>query len=106
MEHDKGFTGTIGRTVAESTSSWANAAPPARPNVVVVLLDDVGYSQFGCYGSAIETPALDGLAAGGIRYSNFHVTPFCSPTRACLLTGRNHHAVGMGRVSNLSLIHI
>lgn len=101
MEHDKGFTGTIGRTVAESTSSWANAAPPARPNVVVVLLDDVGYSQFGCYGSAIETPALDGLAAGGIRYSNFHVTPFCSPTRACLLTGRNHHAVGMGRVSNM-----
>ena len=68
------------------------------PNVVVVLLDDVGYAQFGCYGSTISTPTFDRLAANGLRYSNFHTTALCSPTRACLLTGRNHHRSGMGRI--------
>ena len=70
-----------------------------RPNIVVVLLDDVGFSDIGCYGSEIATPAMDKLAAGGIRYSNFHVTPMCSPTRAALLSGRNPHAVGVGIVA-------
>ena len=64
----------------------------------MVLLDDVGYAQFGCYGSDIATPTFDRLAAGGLRYSNFHTTALCSPTRACLLTGRNHHANGMARI--------
>ena len=73
------------------------AAPPGEdaPNVVVILLDDTGFAQFGCYGSDIDTPNIDALAAGGLRFTNFHVTPLCSPTRAALLTGRNHHAVGM-----------
>ena len=65
------------------------------------VLDDVGYAEFGCYGSDIQTPALNSLAANGLRYANFHATPLCSPTRTCLLTGRNHHSVGMGRVAEM-----
>jgi arylsulfatase A-like enzyme len=66
------------------------------PNIVMIVLDDLGFAQLGSYGSDISTPAIDELATQGLRYSNFHVTALCSPTRACLLTGRNHHAVGMG----------
>ena len=62
----------------------------------MILLDDVGFAQLGCYGASIRTPRMDALAAGGVRYTNFHVAALCSPTRASLLTGRNHHAVGMG----------
>lgn len=76
-------------------------APPAgAPNVVLVVLDDVGFGHLGCYGSTIETPRLDALAAAGRRYNNFHTTAMCSPTRAALLTGRQHHAVGMGMISD------
>ena len=67
----------------------------------MIVLDDVGYADFGCYGSDIETPGLDNLATDGLRYANFHVTPLCSPTRTYLLTGRNHHSVGMGRVAEM-----
>ena len=70
------------------------------PNVVLILLDDTGFSHLGCYGSDLATPNIDRLAAGGLRYTNFHVTPLCSPTRASLLTGRNHHTVGMRSLSN------
>ena len=94
------FQGVAGRTLEDSTPWWPPlpAAPEGAPNVVVVLLDDVGYSQFGCYGSPMATPTFDRLAASGLRYSNFHTTALCSPTRACLLTGRNHHRNGMGRI--------
>ncbi len=68
--------------------------------MVVVLLDDTGFSHLGCYGSDLVTPNIDRLAARGLRYTNFHVTPLCSPTRAALLTGRNHHTVGMRAISN------
>ena len=77
-------------------------SPAGAPNVVVVVLDDVGFAQLGCFGSDIDTPVLDNLAAGGVRLANFHTTALCSPTRACLLTGRNHHSNGMGRVADLS----
>ena len=77
--------------------------PTVRPNVVLIVLDDVGFAQLGCYGSDIDTPVLDGLAAEGIRLTNFHTTALCSPTRACLLTGRNHHRSGMGRVADLAI---
>jgi arylsulfatase A-like enzyme len=70
------------------------------PNVVVVVLDDVGFAQLGCYGSEIDTPNLDRLASGGLLYANFHSTAMCSPSRACLLTGRNHHSVGVGAISH------
>lgn len=96
------FKGKIGRTVYESEPWWPESPMPAgKPNVVLVVLDDTGYSHFGCYGSNIDTPNIDKLAAGGLRYTNFHTTALCSPTRACLLTGRNHHAVGMRGVSNM-----
>ena len=70
--------------------------------MVLIVLDDVGFAQLGCYGSDIDTPVIDGLAADGIRLTNFHTTALCSPTRACLLTGRNHHRSGMGRVADLA----
>ncbi len=96
---------TIGRTIAESTPHWpAPPAPPGphgtAPNVLVVLFDDVGFSDFGCYGSPIRTPAIDALAAKGLCYTGFHTTAMCSTTRAALLTGRNHHAVGVGCLAN------
>jgi arylsulfatase A-like enzyme len=99
--HDR-FEGVINRTEAESTPWWATPPHPGEdaPNVVLVLLDDTGFSHFGCYGSDLATPNIDRLASGGLRYSNFHVTPLCSPTRASLLTGRNHHTVGMRSLSN------
>ncbi|MFZ9727275.1 MAG: sulfatase-like hydrolase/transferase, partial [Ilumatobacteraceae bacterium] len=96
------FGGTIGRTFDDSTPWWPDLelARPGSPNIVVVLLDDVGFAQFGCYGSDIRTPTFDALAAGGLRYSNYHTTALCSPTRAALLTGRNHHSVGMARIAD------
>src|SRR5690242_19304928 len=71
------------------------------PNVVVILLDDLGFAQFGCYGSDMSTPTIDRLARDGLRYNRFHVTALCSPTRASLLTGRNHHAVGKGFLADI-----
>ena len=65
-----------------------------------MLFDDVGFSDFGCYGSTIKTPTIDRLAAEGLRYSGFHTTAMCSTTRAALLTGRNHHSVGVGCLAN------
>ena len=99
------FAGTIGDTWRESEPWWPpDPAPPdGAPNVVLVVLDDVGYAQLGCYGSDIDTPNIDALAARGVRLANFHTTALCSPTRACLLTGRNHHSNGMARVADLAV---
>ena len=71
-----------------------------QPNILVIMADDLGFSDLRCYGSDIDTPNIDALAAGGLQFTNFHVTPLCSPTRAALLTGRSQHAVGMRGVSN------
>ena len=105
MDRTSGFAGVIGPTWRESTPWWPpEPTPPAgAPNVVLVVLDDVGFAQLGCYGSDIATPNIDGLAAGGVRLANFHTTALCSPTRSCLLTGRNHHRNGMGRVADLAV---
>ncbi|MHC2725515.1 arylsulfatase A-like enzyme [Bradyrhizobium diazoefficiens] len=96
------FRGTVGKTVAESKPWWPQAPrpPEGAPNILIVLFDDVGFSDFGCYGSSIKTPAIDRLAAEGLRYSGFHTTAMCSTTRAALLTGRNHHSVGVGCLAN------
>ncbi len=96
------FKGKIGRTLADSEPHFFEPPHPGddAPNVVIVLLDDTGFAQLGCYGSDIDTPHIDALAAGGLQFTNFHVTPLCSPTRAALLTGRSQHAVGMRGVSN------
>lgn len=94
------FHGQIGRTYRESQPFWPArvTAPAGAPNIVLLVLDDVGFAHLGCYGSDIRTPNLDALAAGGLRYTNFHTTAMCSPTRAALLTGRQHHAAGMGTI--------
>ena len=96
------FQGRIGRTLAESEPWFEEYAHPGEeaPNIVVVLLDDAGFAQFGCYGSDIDTPNIDALARNGLQFTNFHVTPLCSPTRAALLTGRAQHRAGMRSVSN------
>ena len=97
------FPGHIGRTVSESTPWWPPVDPSARqrPNVLVVLFDDVGFSDFGCYGSPIATPAIDAIAERGLTYTGFHTTAMCSTTRAALLTGRNHHSAGMGGITEM-----
>ncbi|WP_020497924.1 arylsulfatase [Sciscionella marina] len=96
------FGGHIGRTYRDSVPWWPQLrAPEANsPNVVLLLLDDVGFGSLGCYGSEIATPNIDRLAGRGLRYTNFHTTALCSPTRASLLTGRNHHSVGMSIIAN------
>ena len=103
MTSEPNFQGKIGKTYKESIPDWKE--PPSThdgnsPNVLIILLDDTGFANFGCFGSTIETTNIDALASNGLRYSNFHVTPLCSPTRASLLTGRNHHTVGMGSIGN------
>ena len=101
MLSEPGFQGRIGRTYQDSQPWWPE--PPAGlggPNVITIVLDDTGFSHFNCFGSTLATPNIDRLAAGGLRYNSFHTTALCSPTRACMLSGRNHHAVGMRGVSN------
>ncbi len=96
------FQGEIRPTIKESTPWWPPQAkmPLGAPNILVVVFDDVGFSDFGCYGSPIKTPTIDRLAARGLRYTGFHTTAMCSTTRAALLTGRNHHSVGVGCLAN------
>lgn len=95
-----GFQGAVGTTIAESEAWWPpRPTPPAgAPNVLTILLDDVGFSDLGCFGGEIETPNIDRLAAEGLRLANFHVTPMCSPSRASLLTGLQAHAAGVASV--------
>jgi arylsulfatase len=92
----------IGNTINESTPSWPDRTtrPDGAPNILLILFDDVGFSDFGCYGSGIDTPNIDRVAGNGLRYTGFHTTAMCSTTRASLLTGRNHHAVGVGSLAN------
>src|SRR6266568_4192057 len=92
----------IGKTIADSIPWWQTRVAPrtGAPNILLVLFDDVGFSDFGCYGSPIATPTIDVLAAHGLRYTGFHTTAMCSTTRAALLTGRNHHSVGVGCLAN------
>jgi arylsulfatase A-like enzyme len=94
----------LGKTDAESTQVFEQEPlPPAgSPNVIYILLDDVGFSDIGAFGSEIDTPNMDRLADQGLRYNNFHTRAICSPTRAALLTGRNSHAVGVGTVASMN----
>ena len=95
------FAGHVGRTYGESRPAWpAEPVPPAgAPNVVVMLVDDMGYADIGPFGSEIDTPNLDRLAERGIRMTNYHTTPVCSPARASLLTGLNPHRAGFSTVA-------
>ena len=110
------FSGSLLLTNCESNDSSQNVnkgvdiAPSSlampledAPNIVYIVIDDMGFSDLGSYGSEISTPNIDKLAENGLRYNNFHVNPMSSPTRASLLTGRNSHSVGMSRLANYSL---
>ena len=94
------FRGTLGYTVSESTVAPLDItkAPDGAPNIVLILLDDVGFGTCSTFGGPVPTPALDRVAARGLRFNQFHTTALCSPTRASMLTGRNHHAVHMGGI--------
>jgi arylsulfatase len=98
------FTGKIGRYWEDSAPGKmpVNKAPAGAPNVLFVLIDDAGFGQASTFGGAIPTPTLDRLADGGLRYTQYHTTALCSPTRAALLTGRNHHSVGTGVITELA----
>jgi arylsulfatase A-like enzyme len=98
------FKGSIGRTWQDSKPWWPQPikAPIDAPNILYIILDDVGYGWISCYGGPIDTPNIDKLAANGLLYNNWHTTALCSPTRACLLTGRNHHSVGMAGVTEIA----
>ncbi|MCW4025436.1 MAG: arylsulfatase [Candidatus Bathyarchaeota archaeon] len=98
------FSGIIGRTVDQSSPAWPMPlrAKEGVPNVLFIILDDTGFGQLGCYGSPISTPNIDNLAANGLLYNNMHTTALCSPTRSCILTGRNHHSNGMAGITEIS----
>jgi arylsulfatase A-like enzyme len=100
------FAGVADKTLGGSQPDWGligHVKPPAgAPNVLLVLIDDAGFGNPGTFGGPIATPHYDRMAAQGLRYNRFHVTAMCSPTRAALLTGRNHHAVGMGGIPEFS----
>jgi arylsulfatase len=95
------FVGEIGLNAAQSRPAWpARVVPPkGAPNVLLIITDDVGFGAPSTFGGVIPTPTLDRVAANGLRYTNFHSTALCSPTRAALITGRNHHSVGFGVIS-------
>ena len=103
---DPAFKGTANRTLAGSAPDWGligHVTPPeGAPNVLLVLIDDAGFGQPSTFGGPIAAPAMTRIAEEGVRYNRFHVTALCSPTRAALLTGRNHHAVGFGSIGEFS----
>ncbi len=92
------FKGHIGRTVGESTKDFPPEvkAPKDAPNILLILTDDVGFGASSTFGGPVPTPTMDRLANEGLRYTQFHTTALCSPTRAALLTGRNHHSAATG----------
>jgi len=99
------FPGNVGRTYQDSdppTFPKVVRPPQGAPNVLLILLDDVGFGQFSTFGGGVPSPAVEKLAAHGLRYTRFHTTALCSPTRAALLTGRDHHVAGTGVITELA----
>ena len=103
-KHGTTFSGVIGRTPDESSPAWPEPvrAREGSPNVLFIVLDDTGFGQLGCYGSPIRTPNINRLASNGLLYTNMHTTALCSPTRSCIMTGRNHHSNGMAAITEVS----
>ena len=97
------FQGKIGRTAAESTPDFPKpiTAPKGAPNVLLIMTDDVGWGASSTFGGPIPTPTYDKLAKAGLRYNTFHTTALCSPTRAALITGRNHHTCSTGVITEM-----
>src|SRR5512146_19562 len=98
------FGGVIGLDARDSQPYWQPqiVPPEGAPNVLLIITDDVGFGAPSTFGGVIPTPALDRVASMGLRYTNFHTTALSSPTRACLITGRNHHSVGFGVISEMA----
>ncbi|MFW2334649.1 arylsulfatase [Ilumatobacter sp.] len=98
------FRGEIAETYREATPDWPDAVrPPEKaPNIVVIMFDDLGFGQLSAFGGPIDAPHIGELAAAGLRYTNFHTTALCSPSRAALLTGRNHHSVGFATIAEMA----
>ncbi len=98
--HGSKFPGRIGLTTTDSSPAWPEPirAPEGSPNVLFFVLDDVGYGQLSAFGGLVETPNIDRVAEMGLRYANMHTTALCSPTRSCILTGRNHHSNGVASI--------
>jgi len=103
--NDQPYQGVVGKTLADSKEWWAKppSAPANAPNVVWIILDDVGFGAISSFGGVIRTPTLDSLSNNGLRYTNFHTTAICAPTRSALLTGRNSHFVHEGGFSHIAL---
>jgi hypothetical protein len=103
----KQFKGTINVDIRDSEPDWTPfeppKAPPGAPNVVYIVLDDVGFSALSCYGGPVPTPNIDRIAAHGVRYTQWHTTALCSPTRSCLLTGRNHTRNSMACITEAAI---
>ena len=101
------FQGVVNVDVRDSVPDWAPFQPPVAPagstNVVFIVLDDVGFGALGCYGGPIDTPNIDRIAADGVRYTQWHTTALCSPTRSCLLTGRNHTRNSMACITEAAI---
>ena len=101
------FKGTINTDIRDSEPDWSPFEPPkapeGAPNVVYIVLDDVGFSAMSCYGGPIETPNIDRIVNEGVRYTQFHTTALCSPTRSCLLTGRNHTRNSMACITEAAV---
>ena len=98
------FGGVIKESALDSKPYWPPRVVPPKgaPNILLIMTDDQGYGVSGTFGGVIPTPALDRVAKAGLRYTQFHSTALCSPTRAALITGRNHHSVGSGVVGELA----
>ena len=100
-------TGTINVDIRDSEPDWSPFEPPkapdGAPNVLYIVLDDVGFSAMSCYGGPIETPNIDRIVDAGVRYTQFHTTALCSPTRSCLLTGRNHTRNSMACITEAAI---
>ncbi|MCX4750390.1 arylsulfatase [Kitasatospora sp. NBC_01287] len=103
----KPFRGVVNLDIRDSVPDWGPyeqpKAPPGSPNILYIVLDDVGFGAMSCYGGPIETPNIDRIAANGLRYGQWHTTALCSPTRSCLLTGRNHTTNGMACISECAV---
>jgi arylsulfatase len=101
------FKGAINIDIRDSKPDWAPfeppQAPPGTPNVLYIVLDDVGFAALSCYGGPIETPNIERIAAAGARYTQWHTTSLCSPTRSCLLTGRNHTRNSMACITEAAI---
>ena len=101
---DPKFGGVIKEKASESKAWWPPRVVPPKgaPNVLLIMTDDCGFGAPGTFGGVIPTPAMDRIAKNGLRYTNFHSTSLCSPTRAAIITGRNHHSVGFGVVGEIA----